>query len=486
MKQRKNISYNAVLSALNSCFSILFSLATYPYAVRVLGVENIGKITYSASIISYFALIAMLGIRTYAIREGAKRRDDPEALQKFVSQIITINLISTAAAYLLLGVALLCFSGLRQYTVLILIQSATMLLTTLSLDWINNVFEDFFHITVRSAVAYAVSMVFLFVFVRDAKDYYLYACLNVVNNLIICILNFFYIKKRIKLSLTSRPNIGTHMKPIMIFWANAVAISVYVSIDTTMLGWFKGDYDVGLYAVPVKIYTMIKSVLSAIYAVAIPRLVAYVGRNEREATKELFSKMVSGLTLIMLPVAVGLSCLAREAVLLVGGSEYVSASPALQLLAIAAVLSIYGGLVTACLNVALGRERDNLIAGFLAAGSNFTLNLFLIPWLGIFGAAISTIVAELVVFLFCFIRIPNKRDHFELRRIGAAFRNAVIGCLPIVGVTFLVKYLTESLTIRIVVIMVSSVLLYAAALLLLRDRNVLPYVKKLLKKNRTI
>ncbi len=483
MKQRKNIGSNAVLSALNSCFSILFSLATYPYAVRVLGVENIGKITYSASIISYFALIAMLGIRTYAIREGARRRDDPEALQKFVSQIITINLISTAAAYLLLGVALLCFKGLRQYTALILIQSATMVLTTLGLDWLNNVFEDFLHITVRSAVAYAVSMVFLFVFVRDAEDYYLYACLNVVNNLMICLLNFFYIKKRTKLRLTTRPMLKTHMKPIMVFWANAVAISVYVSMDTTMLGWFKGDYAVGLYAVPVKIYTIIKSVLSAIYAVAIPRLVYYVQNDDRENTKALFSKMVSGLTLIMFPVAVGLTCLSREAVLLVGGAEYVSSSPALQLLGIAAVFSIYGGLVTACLNVALGRERDNLIAGFLAAGANFVLNLFLIPYLGIFGAAISTIVAELVVFLFCFIRIPNKREYFDLREIGESTRNAVVGCLPIVGVTFLIKYLTDSLPIRIAAIMVSSVLLYAAALLILRDRNVLRYAKKILKKN---
>ncbi len=478
---KKNISKNAVLSALNSCFSILFSLTTYPYAVRVLGVENIGKITYSASIITYFALVAALGIRTYAIREGAKRRDDPEALQTFASQMLTINLLSTGAAYLLLGVALFCFKGLRQYTVLILIQSLTMLLTTLGLDWLNNVFEDFLHITVRSAIAYAVSIVFLFIFVRDADDYYLYACLNVVNNLMICLLNFFYIRKKLKLRL-ARPRIKRHIGPIMVFCANSVAISVYVSLDTTVLGWFRGDYTVGLYAVPVKIYTIIKSVLSAIYAVAIPRLVSHVQKGEKLETKMLFSRMFSGLTLIMLPIAAGLACLAREAVVLVGGESYVSSVAALQLLCIAVIFSIYGGLVTACLNVALGRERDNLYAGILAAGANFALNLVMIPLFGLYGAAVTTIVAEAVVFLYCFIRIPNKRDYFDLREIGIATRNAALGCLPIVGVTLLVKYLTASLPIRIIVIMAASVLLYAAVLLLLRDKYVLPYAKKLLKK----
>ncbi len=65
-----------------------------------MGAEHIGKINYSFSIVSYFALFAALGISNYAIREGAKIKRDQESLTQFARQIFTINLVSSGIAYL--------------------------------------------------------------------------------------------------------------------------------------------------------------------------------------------------------------------------------------------------------------------------------------------------------------------------------------------------------------------------------------------------
>lgn len=66
-----SIKINALLNGLKNLSSLLFPLITFPYVSRVLSVKGIGKYNFSNSIISYFLLIAGLGISTYAIREGA-------------------------------------------------------------------------------------------------------------------------------------------------------------------------------------------------------------------------------------------------------------------------------------------------------------------------------------------------------------------------------------------------------------------------------
>lgn len=82
--KNKSLGVNAVLNAFKSALAILFPLITYPYAFRILHTEGIGKVNYATSIISYFILIASLGISTYAVREGAKYRDKPKVLMNSV------------------------------------------------------------------------------------------------------------------------------------------------------------------------------------------------------------------------------------------------------------------------------------------------------------------------------------------------------------------------------------------------------------------
>lgn len=45
--------------------------------------EGIGKVNFANSVVSYFALIASLGIGTYGIRESAKIRNNKEEFSQF-------------------------------------------------------------------------------------------------------------------------------------------------------------------------------------------------------------------------------------------------------------------------------------------------------------------------------------------------------------------------------------------------------------------
>lgn len=66
----KSLKKNAALNMTKTVMSLVFPLITFPYSSRVLGPVYIGKVNFAQSIVSYFALVAALGISTYAVREA--------------------------------------------------------------------------------------------------------------------------------------------------------------------------------------------------------------------------------------------------------------------------------------------------------------------------------------------------------------------------------------------------------------------------------
>ena len=480
--KKKNIGVNALLNVIKSGLSVIFPLITYPYALRKLGADAVGKVSYGDSIVSYFSLIAMLGIATYAVREGVRKKHDRSQFTQFASEMFTINVTAMIAAYLLLIAAVVLVRPLHAYSRLIMLQSISIALTVVGVDWINTIFEDFLFTTVRGIAAHIVSLVLLFVMVKGPDDFYLYALLSITTNAITCITNWIYCRRYAHIRLTRHPNFRAHMKPILILFVNALAISIYVNSDTTMLGWIKGDHAVGLYTVAVRVYTIVKSIMAAIYAVAIPRLAYLIGQADTAGYRKLYSDLWCVLSILLLPTMTGLICLSDEAMYYMGGAEYLPAASTLQILAVAMLFAIFGGLVTSCLNVTLGRERENLQATVLGAALNCGLNLILIPLMAQNGAAITTVLAEVIVLGICFVRIPQKEIYFDFRRIGRALLHAGIGSLVIAGYAFCIKQLTVHMLYRIVWIVPGSVLLYGILLLVLRDEYAVQALQQLKRK----
>ena len=98
----KSIKVTSFFNTLRTFMSVLFPLITFPYASRVLGPVGIGKVNFSSSIVSYFVMLAMLGVNNYGMREAGKYRDEKELLSKFVKEVLIINLTACLFAYTML------------------------------------------------------------------------------------------------------------------------------------------------------------------------------------------------------------------------------------------------------------------------------------------------------------------------------------------------------------------------------------------------
>ena len=483
-KKYRSLGINAVLNGIKSGLLILFPLITYPYALRVLKPEGIGKVNYAGTLVGYFGLLASLGIGTYAVREGAKLRDDRQKLQQFARQIFTINVASTILAYVALLFCVLFVEKFKMYSVLIFVSSISILAEVLGTEWINTLYEDYLFITIRSIVTHLISLVLLFLLIKSEDDYIKYAFLSVLTSVVICLSNMLYCRRYVTIGLTKQIDLSRHIKPIMVLFANSIATSIYVSADVTMLGWMCGDYYVGLYTMAMRVYGVVKKMLVAVYSVAIPRISLYAGNKDYERLKETYTSVLSTITMILIPASAGLIVLSREVVLLIGGREYIDSVATLQLLSLALVGAIFGGAVTYVLNIPLGREKNNVIATILSAIINIILNIFIIKRFKQNGAAFTTVISEFFVFLFCLFKTKDIKNYVDIKRWLKSILHAGVGVVWIIAVSFTFHLIMQNLIAITLSVMAASMVGYAVLLFIMRDEMIVSILNKFSKKRR--
>lgn len=479
---KKSIKINAIFNVIYTLLSVVFPLITYPYATRVLGVENLGKVNYGSSIVSYFSLFATFGITSYAVREGVKKREKREEFNELADQLLSINMVTTIASYCLLLIVLLISNRLKDYRMLIALQSVMIIFKTLGVDWMNTIYEDYIYITIRGIITHVVSLVVLFLFVKEKNDYYIYAMLNVITYGIVCILNFLNCKKYVHLKFTLHMNFGVHIKKMMVFFANAIAVTVYVSADTTMLGWILGDYYVGIYSVAMKIYSIVKLLLVSVYSVALPRLLSYISERDEFSYKMLFTKMVSVMLLLLIPAATGICVLSKEIVLLIGGPEFIEGSSVLCILGIALIFAIMGGIITQCLNISMGKEKTSAEATIISAIVNIILNIPFICWMKHNGAAITSAISELIVFTYCAIKSRKYLIKYIDKTVIVSMIHSVIGIFVVTGVGFAIHNAGMGLWVTTIMTIGVSVLIYVTVLFSLRNPILMEIINRIRKR----
>lgn len=476
-----SLKKNALLNSIKQICTVIFPLITFPYISRVLQSENYGKYSFSSSIVSYFSLIAALGVTNYAIREGAGIRKDQNKINKFSSEVFSINMASTMISYILLFFTILFWDYLRNYTELLTILSVGIIFTTLGVEWIYSIYEDYLFITIRSIAVQLISLVLMFIFVKSSDDYLIYAAITVVASSGANLINFLYSRRYVHLHLTLRMNLKQHLGPMLILFCNAVMVTIYVNSDITVLGILRGDSDVGIYSVAAKIYTIVKNLLNAIIVVSIPRLSLYLGTNELKKYYQTETKILKSLSIILFPALIGLFMVSKQVVVLISGSSYELAYMPLKILCLALGFSVLASFFTMTVLLPNRKEKKILAATIISSLTNLILNFIIIPFWGMNGAALTTVIAEgivLVISIFYSKKIFNELKH----GIFKTFIMILFGCIGIVIICLIVNPLISNIYLSLFFKIIFSGLYYLLILIAFREEIVTEFIQKIIKK----
>lgn len=463
--KENSMKKNFLISFLRTGIMLVVPLLIFPYASRVLGTEGIGRVQYIQSIASYFQLFATFGISSYGIREGSKVKNDKKALGKFCTELFLINLITTSIAliayFILFGI-----ENFDSYRSLLVLYIFYIIFYGLNLDWIFNVLEDYVYITIRTCVAYGLSIIVLFLFVKEKSSVNMYAVVCILPYIGIFLGNFKNMCQKITMFQRVKYNLKQHIKPMFLVFGIVISSSIYSLLDTTMLGLMRGDSAVGLYTAASKLCRLVVQLITAICAVFLPRLSYYAGKREKEKFRELALTSAELIVCIAVPCSLGLLVLAEQAIVLFSGREFLGAVSATRILAINLFFSALDGFLGWQILVPNNRDKVLLSATIIGAAADFVLNIVLIPKWGVEGAALATFLSEAAVFCVC---ITYSMKYMDFRKLFVHFRKCIIAILPVFGIGALILPLELPTILSATLIVGSTGIVYFLLLGLLRD-----------------
>lgn len=392
-----SIKKNFIMNALLSMSSFLFPVITFPYVSRILLPEGMGRVTFATSFVTYFGMIARLGVPTYGVRACARVRDNRQELSRTAQELLIINLGMSVLAYFGLVACVFTVPRIRNDRNLFLVISATIFLDSIGMEWLYRALEQYTYITIRSLLFKLIALIATFLLIHSRDDVVIYGAITILASSASNVLNFINAHKYISLKPIGNYHFQRHLKAVTVFFAMACATTIYTNLDAVMLGFMKTDADVGFYNAAVKVKTVLLSLVTALGTVLLPRLSYYIEQGKGEEFRRITKKALYFVLLIASPFSFYFMLYAKEAVLLLSGPAFLEAVAPMRIIMPTVILIGITNVLGIQILVPLGREKTVFYSELAGAVVDLILNALLIPSFGASGAAVGTLVAEMIV-----------------------------------------------------------------------------------------
>ena len=392
----QSVKVNYILNLINTGTQMLFPLITFPYVCRVIEADGIGQINFFQSIISYISLFTCLGIPMYAIREIARNRSDVVQMNRTAMEILLLHSMLTLVGYAIVAILCLTVPQIQVNIPLFLILSLTIFFTAIGCEWFYQGIEDFKYITIRGLIIKTVSVVLLFIFVKSKTDLLYYGCYTVFGVLGGNIFNFFRLRKYIHREniIFSELHIKRHIKPVLKVFSFSVVTSIYLQLNTVLLGFLKNALAVGYFAAATKVMQMLLTMSACLGSVMMPRASHLIAENKEDEFSRLIQKSYDFTLAIALPMTIGLIFCAPSLITALCGVKFEHSILPSQIIApiilMVAISNVFG------IQVLFPKGKINIVTLSCGIGAvaDLILNLCLIPFFSYIGTSIAYLGAE--------------------------------------------------------------------------------------------
>lgn len=168
----------------------------------------------------------------------------------------------------------------------------------------------------------------------------------------------------------------------------------YYKIDSIMLNFIKGSYELGIYSSAYRIFEALIFIPLAVHATILPRLI----KIEKDNYSIAIDKVVKVLLLISSVLSILIIYYSRFIPLLYGQEGYRALVAPLRVIFLVTPIAFLNHIYIAIIFVEK-RETKALIPLFLTVLINIATNLYFIPKYSYLGAAWTTYLSELILFI---------------------------------------------------------------------------------------
>lgn len=409
--RKSEVGKNLLYQSLYEILIIILPLFTSPYIARVLGAEQLGVFSYTYSIAYYFQIFGMLGIKFYGNKVIAQVRDNKEKLNQTYSELLILHICS-AVISLLLFVTYIIFWG-KDYKLFFAMQSLMVMAAVFDVSWLFFGLEKFKITVSQSSVIKILSVIAIFIFVKEKSDLWKYIIIMAGSQLLNQLLIFSFAKKYVRFQYIKINALRVHIKPLFSLFLPVIAVSLFKYMDKIMLGTMGSKVELGYYENADKILNMPLSVISAFGSVMLPRVANLVSKENAKGLAYYMKNSFKYMGVMSIAMAFGMAGIASVFSPVFWGVEFNKSAVIIEMLAITLPFTTISTIVRNQDLIPSGNDKYYTYAVGMGALINLLINALLIPRLESIGVAVGTILAEVIVFFVQFIFVRGNYAYKE-------------------------------------------------------------------------
>jgi O-antigen/teichoic acid export membrane protein len=458
----QRVAANASVLLLTDIVGKLIRAAFAIYAARVLGVQRFGMYTLAVTFVFFFEFVCRFGLGPMAVREIARHR---EQVERFVSNILILLLVSAAVACGLLLLSLPLFNYEQEVKVLIFFLVPTLFTNALSSTF-STVAYGFENMKLPSLISigsdFLTSSFGIVALSRGRGPVALVGVVLVVSMVNAgvagwCIHRYFRVSElSVDLALC-----GWLLKRSLPFGVLTLLLFLHDKVDILMLSRIPGPLDgnqaIGYYTPAYSILAAFMMLPASLRMAMVPVLAA------QKDSLPIIHASLEGSTkflcaFLSFPLVIITTFFAKDLITLVFGETYLPTADALRILGWAYALNMATAPAFALLSTA-GNLWRYVPWAIGIVSLNVLLNVFLIPVYSFIGAAVATLVTESMAW---FLRL-----YFLRKIVGIQFSDArvLFDLLVPMGITFgLVHFISSTYHFHSLVLVLWAAAIYFTAL----------------------
>ena len=472
----KSIKKNYIFNVAYQILTILTPLITAPYLSRVLQPDGIGRVSFAESIVSYFSLVAVMGISSYGQREISYVQND---VAKHSEVFWNAKILGFCTAGITIVIYIIFSLLQKENATLYLILTLNLVANFFDITWFFQGMEDFAKTVTRNAIVKIMQICYIFLFVKDKTDLPLYVLglglFTMLGNLSL----WPYLPKYITKVKLSALKPFKDFKVVLSLFIPSVAIQIYTVLDKTMIGVITGsEYENGYYEQAMKISKMLLVLVTSLSTVMVPRIGHLFENNKKDEIQRYMYRGYRFVWFLGIPMCLGIIMTADNFVPWFFGAGYEKVVPLLQILSLLIIIIGFSNVVGLQYLIPTKRQNKFSISVMLGAVVNFCMNTFMIYFFKSIGAAIASVVAETVVTMSMIIFI---RKELSARLMLMEGRNYFIaGAVMALALLPLARLFSPSVIHTLVMVVVGAAV-YFAVLLIEKDDFFISNINSLFK-----
>lgn len=397
----KNISW----ILFQNIYTMILGIVLTGIIARHYGTEGYGIVNFCLSYVGLFSFIAIFGTNHIILKDLTEHKYDNgtvlgtnlfvriflSILALVISQTISLIIYDkeTNIAILLFNInTILCCSDIISYFAQSKIQNK--------------------YISISKIFSTTVFSILKLIAVILNLDIIIYICFYLAETIIYSLMLIWSYKKINNEKINWRVD-KSYLKKLLSkskFYALAsLMVTIYMRIDQVMIGtFFSSKSEVGIYSASVRIAEIWTFVPLSIITSYKPIIIASKENSDKNYYSN-FQKLYSIVSSICFIFTIGVIVFGKIGIHILYGNDYARAYIPLIILVFGTWIGTLGNIHYVWMTCE-NKEKYSIFYSFCGCFSNIILNLVLIPKYGIVGAAIATIISQIIsnVVVFSFVR----------------------------------------------------------------------------------